>query len=49
MFGHWMRMFFCNRGYSPPRDISSPLVPDFYKVLDKNEQVEGNFQVKGVQ
>jgi hypothetical protein len=34
-----------DRCYSPPRDISSNIVPDFYKVLDKNGQVVGNFQI----
>jgi beta-galactosidase len=37
-----------NRCYSPPRDISSSIVPDLYTVLKKGDQVAGNFQVNGV-
>jgi beta-galactosidase len=37
-----------NRCYSPPRDISSGIVSDFYTVLSKNDQVEGSFQIRGV-
>ncbi len=37
-----------NRCYSPPRDISSSIVPDFYTVLKKDDQVAGNFQIQGV-
>jgi beta-galactosidase/beta-glucuronidase len=36
-----------NRCYSPPRDISSGIVPDLYTVLKKNEQVVGGFQING--
>jgi beta-galactosidase len=37
-----------NRCCSPPRDISSGIVSDAYTVLNKNEQVEGSFRVRGV-
>ena len=37
-----------NRCYSPPRDISSNMVPDLYTVLNKNEKVEGAFRIAGV-
>jgi hypothetical protein len=36
-----------DRCYSPPHDISSTLVPDFYTTLDKNDQVAGSFKVNG--
>jgi beta-galactosidase len=36
-----------NRCYSPPRDISSPLVEDFYTTLKKNDQVTGSFEILG--
>jgi hypothetical protein len=34
-----------NRGYSPPRDISTALVPDLYTVLKKGDRVAGSFQI----
>lgn len=37
-----------NRCYSPPRDISSNIVPDLYTVLNKNDRVQGSFQIDGV-
>lgn len=37
-----------NRCYSPPRDISSGIVSDFYTVLNKNDQVDASFQISGV-
>jgi hypothetical protein len=36
-----------NRCYSPPRDISSPIVPDLYTVLKNDGQVSGSFQILG--
>jgi hypothetical protein len=36
-----------NRCYSPPRDISSNLVPDLYTTLQKGDQVAGGFRIEG--
>ncbi|HVY70381.1 MAG TPA: glycoside hydrolase family 2 TIM barrel-domain containing protein, partial [Verrucomicrobiae bacterium] len=38
-----------NRAYSPPHDISSPIVPDLYTTLGKNGELSGSFQVIGLQ
>ncbi|HEV2207514.1 MAG TPA: glycoside hydrolase family 2 TIM barrel-domain containing protein [Verrucomicrobiae bacterium] len=35
-----------DRCYSPPRDISSRIVPDLYTVLSPNQTVTGTFQIK---
>jgi beta-galactosidase/beta-glucuronidase len=35
-----------NRGYSPPRDISSGIVAESYTVLSKDQQLEASFQIK---
>jgi beta-galactosidase len=35
-----------DRCYSPPRDISSRIVPDLYTVLSTNQTVTGTFQIK---
>ncbi len=37
-----------NRGYCPPRDISSPIVADLYTVLNKGDEVSGSFQISGL-
>ena len=37
-----------DRCYSPPRDISTPIVKDLYTVLTKDEQVVGSFQIDGL-
>jgi len=34
-----------NRCYSPPRDISSNVVPDLYTVLTKNKTVMSSFEI----
>ena len=34
-----------NRCYSPPRDISTHVVPDLYTVLNKGDAVDGTFQI----
>jgi len=34
-----------NRCYSPPRDISTHVVPDLYTVLNKGDVVDGSFQI----
>ena len=36
-----------NRCYSPPRDISSNIVPDLYTTLKKGDRVEGAFRIEG--
>ncbi|HVM47553.1 MAG TPA: glycoside hydrolase family 2 TIM barrel-domain containing protein [Candidatus Acidoferrum sp.] len=36
-----------NRCYSPPRDISSHIVPDLYTVLKKGDSVVADFQTAG--
>jgi beta-galactosidase len=40
-------MLVVNRAYSPPRDISSPIVQDLYTVLQQGDQVGGSFQLMG--
>lgn len=35
-----------NRCYSPPRDISSNVVPDLYTVLTRNKTVTGSFEIR---
>jgi beta-galactosidase/beta-glucuronidase len=40
-------MLIVNRCYSPPRDISTPIVPDLYTVLQKGEEVLGSFEIHG--
>jgi hypothetical protein len=34
-----------NKVCSPPRDISSPVVKDFYTVLEKGDRIEGSFRI----
>jgi len=36
-----------NRCYSPPRDISTPIVKDFYTELTKGTQVSGRLEISG--
>ena len=36
-----------NRCYSPPRDISTPIVRDLYTTLKDKDQVVGSFQIQG--
>ena len=37
-----------DRCYSPPRDISTPIVKDLYTVLTNGQQVVGSFQINGL-
>jgi len=37
-----------NRCYSPPRDISSNIVPELYTVLKRGQEVDGSFQIDGL-
>jgi beta-galactosidase/beta-glucuronidase len=37
-----------DRCYSPPRDISTPIVKDLYTVLTNSQQVVGSFQINGI-
>jgi beta-galactosidase len=36
-----------NRCYSPPRDISSNIVPDLYTTLKKGDEVSGSLRIEG--
>jgi len=36
-----------NRCYSPPRDISSAIVPDLYSVLKSGDQISARFSIDG--
>jgi beta-galactosidase len=36
-----------NRCYSPPRDISTPIVKDLYTELKKGDEVTGSFEISG--
>jgi hypothetical protein len=42
--GHGYTLF-VNQQVSPPDDISKPIVPDFYLMLNRGQTIEGHFRI----